>query len=265
LRIVRFVAQGKARYGVLEGDIIRSLRGSPFTGSGIPVHSLKFDGNACDLDKAKLLAPCTPSKLVCLGVNYRRHAEETGLPIPAVPLIFLKPSTAVIGPDENIVLPPLPKRRVDYEAELGVVIGQRAKNVPAAKANDHILGYTCVNDVSERYAQRDDGQWTRSKSFDTFAPIGPWIETEINPHDLKIETYLNGEVRQSARTSDLIFGVAELVSFISSIMTLLPGDVIATGTPSGIGRMNPGDTVEIKIEGIGTLRNFVVDQAQGES
>ena len=263
MRIVRFAAQGRVKYGVLEGDIIRSLRGSPFTRPAVPGHSLKFDGSIHELAKASLLAPCLPSKLACLGLNYRSHAEETNLPIPTLPLIFLKPSTSVIGPDANIVLPSLPKRRVDYEAELGVVIGKLAKNATLESAMEYILGYTCVNDVSERYAQRDDGQWTRAKSFDTFAPLGPWIETEIDPGDLKIEARLNGEIRQSARTSDLIFGVAELVSFISSIMTLLPGDVIATGTPSGIGRMNPGDVVEIEIENIGTLRNFVVDQGQG--
>ncbi len=264
MRIVRFEAEGGSGYGVLEENAIRGLRGSPFTDSGVGGGSLGFDGKTYDAGKVKLLAPCNPSKLVCLGVNYRSHAEETGLPLPGLPLIFLKPSTAVIGPEENIVLPQLPKRRVDYEAELGVVIGRRAKDVAKEKVDEYVLGYTCVNDVSERYAQRDDGQWTRAKSFDTFAPIGPWIETDIRRDDLKIESYLNGEVRQSGRTSDLIFSVAELVSFISGIMTLLPGDVIATGTPSGIGRMNPGDVIEIRIEGIGTLRNFVVDRAQRE-
>jgi 2-keto-4-pentenoate hydratase/2-oxohepta-3-ene-1,7-dioic acid hydratase in catechol pathway len=147
---------------------------------------------------------------------------------------------------------------VDYEAELGVVIGRKARNVPKKLANEFVLGYTCVNDVSERYAQKEDGQWTRAKSYDTFAPLGPWIETDVVPDDLKVETYLNGELRQSARTSDLIFRVDDLIGFISGVMTLLPGDVIATGTPSGIGKMNPGDVVEVKIEGIGSLRNYVV-------
>ncbi len=265
MRIVRFAVQGKVKYGLLEGTIIRSLQGSPFARSSAHNYSPKLDGNAHSLDKVRLLTPCSPSKIVCLGVNYRSHAEETGLPIPPVPLIFLKPSTAVIGPDDKIVLPSLPKRRVDYEAELGIVIGRRTKDIPRERAKDCVLGYTCVNDVSERYAQKADGQWTRAKGFDTFAPIGPWIETDIDPDDLKVETHLNGELRQSGRTSDLIFGVSELISFISGVMTLLPGDVIATGTPSGIGRMNPGDVVEVKIEKIGTLRNFVVDQIQGES
>jgi 2-keto-4-pentenoate hydratase/2-oxohepta-3-ene-1,7-dioic acid hydratase in catechol pathway len=147
---------------------------------------------------------------------------------------------------------------VDYEGELGVVIGRKAKDVSKEGMNDYILGYTCVNDVTERHVQKADGQWTRAKGYDTFAPIGPWIETNVAPNDLKLETYLNGELRQSARTSDLVFGVAELVSFISGVMTLLPGDVIATGTPSGIGRMNLGDVVEVRIEKIGTLRNYVV-------
>ena len=258
MRIVRFAIPGKRKYGLLQGSSISSLQGSPFTQFGRPGYSFRFDGDTYQLDKVKLLAPCLPSKIVALGLNYRSHAEETRLPIPSVPLIFLKPSTAVIGPDDEIVLPPLPKRRVDYEGELGVVIGRRAKAVPQEKAKEYIIGYTCVNDVSERYAQRDDGQWTRAKGFDTFAPIGPWIETEVAPDDLQIETRLNGETRQSARTSDLIFGVAELLSFISSAMTLLPGDIIATGTPSGIGRMNPGDVVEVQIEKVGTLRNFVV-------
>jgi len=258
LRIVRFAAQGKARYGVLENNIIHSFHGSPFVHFRRPGFSLPFDGKTYELDKARLLPPCLPSKIVALGLNYRSHAEETQLPIPQVPLIFLKPSTAVIGPDDKIVLPPLSKRRVDYEGELGVVIGRKAKNVLQQNARDYIMGYICVNDVSERYAQRDDGQWTRAKSYDTFAPIGPWIETEVDPSDLRLETYLNGQLRQSARTSDLVFGVAELIRFISSVMTLLPGDVIATGTPSGIGKMNPGDVVEVRIENIGTLRNTVV-------
>jgi len=260
LRIVRFSARGKPKYGVLQEATIRGLQGNPFTQFGGYGRSPAFDGATHEMDKARLLAPCLPSKIVALGLNYRSHAEETKLPIPEVPLIFLKPSTAVVGPEDKIVLPPLAKCRVDYEGELGVVIGRRAKHVPKDKAREYIIGYTCVNDVSERYAQRDDGQWTRAKGFDTFAPIGPWIETEVDPGDLKIETRLNGETRQSARTSDLIFDVDTLVSFVSSVMTLLPGDIIATGTPAGIGRMKPGDVVEVTIEKIGTLRNFVVAQ-----
>ena len=250
MKIVRFVVRGKIRYGVLKGDIINCLRGSPFL-------QIEFDGSVYKLDEVRLLAPCYPSKIVAIGLNYRTHAEETRLPIPPVPLIFLKPSTAVTGPEGKIVLPRNWKR-VDYEGELGVVIGKKAKDVPKEHVKDYILGYTCFNDISERANQKDDVQWTRSKGYDTFAPMGPWIETEVSPDNLKIETYLNGELRQSARTSELIFGVAEIVSFISGVMTLLPGDVIATGTPAGIGKMKPGDVVEVRIENIGTLRNFVV-------
>lgn len=259
MKIVRFSVHGKIKYGLLKGSRVRSFRGSPFTQYKGIKKRFELDGGDYELREVRLLAPCLPSKIVALGLNYRSHAEETKLPIPEVPLIFLKPSTAVIGPDTEIVLPRL-AGRVDYEGELGVVIGKKAKDVAPGKIRDYILGYTCVNDVSERHVQKADGQWTRAKGYDTFAPIGPCIETGIVPDDLKLETYLNGEPRQSARTSDLIFGVAELVGFISSVMTLLPGDIISTGTPSGIGRMNPGDMVEVKIEKIGTLKNFVVAQ-----
>jgi 2-keto-4-pentenoate hydratase/2-oxohepta-3-ene-1,7-dioic acid hydratase in catechol pathway len=263
LRIVRFKAADRPRYGILAGGWVQSLRVSPFAQRASIGYQPAVDGDRYRMDEVKLLAPCTPSKIVCLGVNYRSHAVETGLAIPPVPLIFLKPPTAVIGPEEKIVLPRLEKRRVDYEAELGVVIGRRGREIPRERARECVLGYTCFNDVSERYAQKNDGQWTRCKGYDTFAPIGPWIETEVEPDDLKVESYLNGEVRQSARTSDLIFGVADIISFVSGIMTLLPGDVIATGTPSGIGKMHPGDVIEIKIEKIGTLKNYVIDHAQG--
>jgi 2-keto-4-pentenoate hydratase/2-oxohepta-3-ene-1,7-dioic acid hydratase in catechol pathway len=259
LRIVRFAVRGKVKYGILENDSVQSFPGSPFARFRGSVDSIRFDGDTFLLKDVRLLAPCVSSKIVALGLNYRRHAEETKMPLPSVPLIFLKPSTAVIGPDDEIVLP-RDSGRVDYEGELGIVMGRKAKDVPKDRVRDYILGYTCVNDVSERHVQKADGQWTRAKGYDTFAPIGPWIETEVSPDDLKLETYLNGELRQSARTSELIFGVAECVSFISGVMTLLPGDIIATGTPSGIGRMSPGDVVEVKIEGIGTLRNFVVAQ-----
>lgn len=253
MNIVRFSAKGKVKYGLLEGDVVRGLRGTPFRSS------FKPDGSSYNLNEVKLLAPCLPSKVVCLGLNYHSHAEEFKRPAPPEPLLFLKPSTAVIGPDAEIVLPRIFKR-VDYEGELAVVIGKKAKDVPESRTGEYVLGYTCFNDVTERHYQKEDGQWTRSKGFDTFAPIGPWITTGISPDDLKLETYLNGELRQSGRTSDLIFGIPGLVSFISGVMTLLPGDVIATGTPSGIGPMNSGDIVEIRIEKIGTLRNRVVQR-----
>ncbi|MBM3119810.1 MAG: fumarylacetoacetate hydrolase family protein [Chloroflexi bacterium] len=259
MRIVRFVARGKAKYGLLEKNVIHGLRGSPFTHFKHLSSPSILDGSIYKPDEVRLLAPCLPSKIVCLGLNYRSHVEELKLPLPSVPLIFLKPSTAVIGPDDKIILPHN-RKRIDYEGELGVVIGKQANDVPEEEAMEYILGYTCFNDVSDRHAQAEDGQWTRAKGYDTFAPIGPWIETEANPDNLKLETYLNGELRQSASTNDLIFGVSKLISFISAVMTLLPDDVIATGTPSGIGPISPGDVVEIRIEKIGTLRNPVIAQ-----
>ncbi len=259
MHIVRFSAHNKIKYGISEENSVYGIKGSPFSVRSNRTKSFNLDGSKYNLNEVTLLAPCLPSKIVCLGLNYRSHAEEFNLQIPEVPLIFMKPSTAVIGPNADIVLPRSSKR-VDYEGELGIVIGKKAKDVKENEVNKYIFGYTCFNDVSERHNQKEDGQWTRAKGYDTFAPMGPGIETEITPDDAKIETYLNGQLRQSASTSDLIFGISKIVSFISEIMTLLPGDVIATGTPSGIGRMNPGDVVEIKIEKIGTLRNHVVLQ-----
>ncbi len=221
---------------------------------------------ACDPDTCtmgdrieieRFLAPVQPSKIIAVGLNYRDHAREMGLEPPGEPILFMKPATAVIGPFDEIRYPSQ-SSRVDYEAELAVVIGTACRNVRASQAKDCILGYTCLNDVTARDLQAKDGQWTRAKSFDTFAPIGPWIATDIeDPHALSITARLNGEVKQSSNTSNLIFSVFELVEFISSVMTLKPGDVIATGTPSGVGPMLPGDEIAIEIEGIGVLSNRV--------
>jgi 2-keto-4-pentenoate hydratase/2-oxohepta-3-ene-1,7-dioic acid hydratase in catechol pathway len=257
VKIVRFSTGDMVQYGVIEGDMIRGFRGSPYPDITGRISSFEDDGSSYTLEAVKLLAPCTPSKLVCLGLNYRSHAEEGKLDVPQSPIIFIKPSTAVIGPEDNIILPP-GSRRVDYEAELGVVIGKTARFVTEGDAFNYVLGYTCVNDVTERYNQRDDGQWTRAKSYDTFAPLGPCIDTDVDPGNVLVETYLNGKLRQSARTGELIFKIPYLVHFITNVMTLLPGDVIATGTMAGIGRMDHGDLVEVKIEKIGTLRNHVV-------
>jgi 2-keto-4-pentenoate hydratase/2-oxohepta-3-ene-1,7-dioic acid hydratase in catechol pathway len=255
MRIVRFALNDWSGYGVIKNNRVYRLAGDPFIDPAV-LKNPEFAGQSHALNQVSLLAPCQPGKIVCLGVNYRPHAQEMQHNLPSSPLIFLKPSTAVIGPQEPIVFP-RGWQRVDYEGELGIVIGQKARYVSEAKARDYVLGYTCVNDVTERQLQKEDGQWTRAKGFDTFAPIGPWIETEVSPDDLKLETLLNGEVRQSARTSELIFGISQLISFISGIMTLLPGDIISTGTPGGIGPMQPGDSVEIKIENIGSLKNPV--------
>ena len=208
------------------------------------------------MEELEILAPCQPTKIVALGLNYRSHAEELKMKLPEEPLLFLKPSTSVIGPNKNIVYPAM-SHRIDYEAELGVVIGKEAKSISEDKAKEYILGYTCFNDVTARDLQGKDKQFTRSKGFDTFAPMGPWIETELDPCNLKVESYLNGELKQSGTTVDLVFSVFYVVSFISKVMTLLPGDVIATGTPAGIGPMKVGDTIEIVVEGIGTLKNEV--------
>ncbi len=249
MKIVRFLISRKIKYGILDGNSIQVIANNPF-------RSYKFTGERCPLNSVQLLAPCIPSKIVALGVNYKSHAQEMNSQLPKNPLIFLKPPTAVIGPEDNIIYPPS-SQQVDYEGELGVVIKKQAKRVTKEQARDYILGYTCLNDVTARDLQRLDGQWTRAKGFDTFAPIGPCIETELDDTEVDIETHLNGQLVQKGNTKDLVFGVPELVSFISQVMTLLPGDIIATGTPGGIGPMKPGDIVEIKIGGIGNLRNQV--------
>jgi 2-keto-4-pentenoate hydratase/2-oxohepta-3-ene-1,7-dioic acid hydratase in catechol pathway len=250
MKIVRYTLDKKTEYGIWDGELVQSLTATPY-------RQLKRRNRHHRLSDLKLLPPCTPSKIVALGLNYHSHAREIKMPVPAEPLIFLKPSTSVIGPEDNIVYPES-SERIDYEGELGVVIKNRTRRVSTREAMNHVLGYTCFNDVTARDLQRRDMQWTRAKSFDTFSAIGPCIETELDPGNVYLETCLNGELKQQGNTSDLVFSVPELVSFISHIMTLLPGDIIATGTPSGIGPMKPGDTVEVKIEPIGTLRNYVV-------
>ena len=249
MRLVRFLTQDKPACGIVDGDEVCEVAGDHFqSGKMITARHM--------LSQVKLLAPCLPSKVVAVGLNYRDHAAELGFPVPEEPVIFLKPATTVIGPGAAILYPAM-SCRVDYEAELGVVIKDRTGNIAPEEAREHILGYTCANDVTARDLQKKDGQWTRAKSFDTFCPIGPWIETEIQPDDLLIEAYLNGQRKQSSRTSNFIFGVPHLVSFVSRVMTLWPGDVIITGTPSGIGPLHPGDEIEVRIEGIGSLKNVV--------
>ncbi|RLI83159.1 2-hydroxyhepta-2,4-diene-1,7-dioate isomerase [Archaeoglobales archaeon] len=220
---------------------------------------MNFEGLKFSLNAVKFLPPVKPSKLICIGVNYKEHAEEFGKEIPDDPIIFMKPESAVIGDSDPIILPPQ-SQRVDYEGELAVVISKRCKDVSYDEVEEFILGYTCFNDVTARDLQFKDGQWTRGKSFDTFAPIGPYVvlSNQLNPDNLKIETFLNGEVVQSSNTSNMAFNAFRLVEFISSIMTLKKGDVIATGTPSGVGALKPGDEIEVRIEGIGSLRNPVI-------
>lgn len=252
MRIVRFQAQGSIRYGILEDDCsIAGLSGPPFK-------SVKRTRERFHPEDVRLLAPCEPSKIVGVGLNYRDHAEELGMDLPQEPLLFLKPPTSIIGPHRQIRFPSM-ARRVDFEAELAIVIGACAKKVPVEDAARVILGYTCFNDVTARDLQFKDVQYTRAKGFDTFAPIGPWIETDVDPLGLTIESYLNGERKQHSTTACLLFDPCALVSYISHIMTLRPGDVIASGTPAGVGPMKPGDRIEIRIEHIGSLVNEVVD------
>jgi len=249
MKCIRFEKNGQLFHGLLTGTEVQKITGDIFTDYTI--------GKECFLlEQVNLLPPCMPTKIVAVGLNYLGHAHEMQMAIPDEPLLFLKPSTAVIGPGAAIIYPKM-SQRVDYEGELGVVIGRRCKNVSEQNAPDYVFGYTCLNDVTARDLQKKDGQFTRSKSFDTFCPIGPCIETELDPADARIETRLNGQLRQETSTADFIFPVYRLVSFISQVMTLLPGDVIATGTPSGIGPMQPGDEVEVCIGGIGSLRNQV--------
>jgi len=250
MKIVRFAVDGKARYGILREQSIQAIDGKPF-------RQIKLADQYYQRNKVRLLAPCQPSKIIAMGINYHNHAKELALPIPNSPLTFLKPSTAVIGPGDNIVYPSV-SARVDYEGELAAVIKKPVWRVEAKDALDYVLGYTCFNDITARDLQNCDGQWTRAKGFDTFAAVGPWIENEIDPSSMVVETYLNDKLKQRGDTSDLIYSIPEIINFISNVMTLLPGDIIATGTPSGVGPMYPGDTIEVRISPIGTLRNFVI-------
>jgi 2-keto-4-pentenoate hydratase/2-oxohepta-3-ene-1,7-dioic acid hydratase in catechol pathway len=252
MRLVRFNVKGETeeRAGLVEDGRIRVLAGDVFG----PYEKTGLVLGPHDID---LQPPVRPTKIIAVGLNYRDHAKEVGLPLPEEPMIFLKPPTAVIGPTQAIILPRM-SSRVDFEAELGVVIGRRARRVPAERAFDYVLGYTCVNDVTARDLQSKDGQWTRSKGFDTFCPIGPAIETELDPSNLAVGAWLNGHKKQASRTDNLVFDVPTLIEFITGVMTLEPGDVISTGTPSGVGPLWPGDAIEIRIEGLGSLINHVV-------
>jgi 2-keto-4-pentenoate hydratase/2-oxohepta-3-ene-1,7-dioic acid hydratase in catechol pathway len=245
VKIVRCRVDGREVYAMRDGDQLMALEGDP-----------PFDRVIGQWGSVEVLAPCQPSKIVAIGRNYVAHAQEHGADVPEYPLIFLKPASAIIGPDTPIWLPPQSKQ-VEHESELAVVIGREARRVEAEKALEHVLGYTCGNDVTARDLQRTDGQWTRAKGFDTFCPLGPWIETELDPRDLAVSCRVNGEVRQAGRTSQLVFDVPYLISYISHIMTLMPGDVIMTGTPAGVGPLRAGDVVEVEIDGLGILRNPV--------
>jgi 2-keto-4-pentenoate hydratase/2-oxohepta-3-ene-1,7-dioic acid hydratase in catechol pathway len=251
VRLVRFRFGDRIATGVSEftSDTIQVLQGTFFE-DPIPT------GEEVPFDDVRLLAPVLPSKVVCVGKNYAAHAAEFGSEVPEEPLIFLKPSTAVIGPHDPIPLLPV-SRRVDYEGEMAVVIGRIARSVRTEEAFRVILGYTCANDITLRDLQKTDDQWARAKGFDGSCPLGPWIETDLDPNDVRVETRLNGEIRQAGQTSDMVFGVATLIEYVTTFMTLLPGDVLLTGTPEGVGRLSTGDAVEVEVDGIGTLSNPV--------
>ena len=252
MRIVRFAVGDDIGYGFLhDDDVVERL-------SGHPCGEVSGTGLVAPLSAVRLLAPILPSKVIAVGRNYAEHARELGNEVPAEPMIFLKPTTSICGPGDPIVLP-WQSEQVEHEAELAVVIRALCRSVPQESALDWVLGYTCANDVTARDLQRTDGQWGRAKGFDTFCPIGPWIETDLDPADLEVSCRVNGELRQSGRTSHMVFDVAHLVSWVSSVMTLLPGDIIVTGTPAGVGPLTKGDEVTVSIEGIGTLTNRVVD------
>ena len=251
MKIVRVrMAGDEIAYGVVEPEGIRVHQGTPFVAWEPTETVLGFDD-------VHLLAPVFPTKVVCVGRNYVDHAIERGVEVPEEPVIFLKPATAVIGPGAAIVLPS-EAHEVHHEAELAIVVGRVARRVAAEDASGYILGYTAANDVGARDLQKKDGQWTRAKGFDTFCPLGPAVETEIDPLGLRITCSVNGELRQDASTEDMVFGVAEIFAFVTRVMTLLPGDVVLTGTPAGVGPIRPGDRVEVEIERIGSLLNPVV-------
>ena len=256
MRIARFVADGDPRFGVVGADgdtpIIAPLKGDPMYAG------LELTGEKLLLADVRLIAPVIPrSKVIGIGKNYADHAAEMGGDVPREPLVFLKPNTSVIGPGEPIFYP-TQSQNVHFEGELAVVIGRICKDLSTDDAAKVIYGYTIANDVTARDLQASDGQWARAKGFDTFCPIGPWIETDFDPASVRVQTTLNGELKQDGSTSDMVFSVAEIIAHVSSFMTLLPGDVILTGTPAGVGPMVAGDQVDITIDGIGTLTNPVV-------
>lgn len=249
MRIVRFIHDRKKEWGIVQGNLIQKLKEPPYS-------RIRRSNQTIALKNAILTVPTIPTKIVLVGLNYRNHARELKMPVPREPIIFLKPPTALIAQGGKIRYP-RGVRRLDYEGELALVIKRKTKNISPANAARHILGYTCLNDITARDIQKRDIQWGRAKSFDTFCPVGPWIQTDFNPQDAAIQTHVNGVLRQESSTKCFIFKPQELVAFISRIMTLLPGDIISTGTPPGVGPLRKGDLVAVTIEGIGTLLNRV--------
>ncbi len=262
MQIVRFIEQHTAlqdewftpTWGILEADQVYPLAHAPYFG-------LQVKGAARALANVKLLAPATPSKLVCVGRNYAAHAAELGNEVPPEPLTFLKPPTTVVGPDAPVIYPAI-SQHVDHEGELALMIGKRARNLSEATALDVIFGYTVANDVTARDLQRADGQWTRGKGFDTFAPVGPWLDTSFDPAGKAVRCWVNDELRQDGNTSLLIYSIANVLAFVTRYMTLEPGDLVLTGTPAGVGAVQPGDVMTVEVEGLGKLRNPVIDEEE---
>jgi len=250
MRFVRYkIGSDAPSYGWVYEDKVGPIEGVPFG----EYRRLEAE---LPLQMVRLLAPLAPGKIICVGRNYAEHAREQNVEVPEIPLLFMKPPSSVIGPGDTILLPPQ-SRQVEHEGELAVVIGRTGRWIAAEEALNYVMGYTVANDVTARDLQRRDGQWTRGKGFDTFCPLGPWIETDLDPADVLVQTRVNGEMRQMASTREMIFPVEQLIAFISSVMTLNQGDIILTGTPAGIGPLNAGDTVEVSVEGIGSLTNLV--------
>lgn len=256
MRLVRCKHNSGLHWGLVKGSDVFLLKDTPF-------RKIVPSKTSIPLSKIKFAVPADPTKIVLVGLNYRDHAAELNMPLPIDPVIFLKPATALLAHGQKIVLP-RGVDRLDYEAELALVIRKEAKNIPPEDASKYILGYTCLNDVTARDVQKKDGQWTRAKSFDTFCPVGPWVETDFDPGNSTIICRLNGAVRQRSQTTNLIFSVPYLVSFVSRVMRLFPGDIISTGTPPGVGAMKPGDHVEVEVCGIGVLKNSVVSENQAK-
>jgi 2-keto-4-pentenoate hydratase/2-oxohepta-3-ene-1,7-dioic acid hydratase in catechol pathway len=252
MRLCRLELEGTSRWGIIEGDLVTALTGPPWD-------ELRKSTGGIPLATARLLPPCEPSKIVAVGLNYRAHAAEMGKELPEEPLLFLKAPSALLPPGGSVQLP-TQSSRVEYEGELALVIGKTASRVNAVEALKCVIGFTCLDDVTARDIQRREGLYTHAKGFDTFCPVGPWLETDIpDPQSLDLQLRVNGAVRQQGSTADMIFSVAEVIAYTSHIMTLYPGDLITTGTPPGVGALQTGDTVEVEISGIGTLRHFVAD------
>jgi 2-keto-4-pentenoate hydratase/2-oxohepta-3-ene-1,7-dioic acid hydratase in catechol pathway len=250
MKIIRYADnEQRAQFGWVLGEEAGAIKGSPY-------ENFKREPAEMAVSELRLLPPVTPSKIICVGRNYAAHADEHDVEVPEVPLLFLKPPSTIIGPGADIVLPPQ-SQRVEHEGELAVVVGKRGRWIDPEKAMEHVLGFTVANDVTARDLQRRDKQWTRGKGFDTFCPVGPWIETEFDPADAVVTTSVNGDLRQMGSTRDMVFRVRQLLAYASSIMTLEAGDLLLTGTPSGVGPLVEGDEVVVSVEGLGELRNPV--------